>query len=193
MSIIMPGAGILFMKVGTHAKEPLADIIARKSKEIENAGYAMWGYGGNTCHPRTMVQPFAAEYAAREAPIYLCMQEMNSRHFADQLRANEYSVDGTNWQVIPRGVDVLGSRFALVLDSLKQEELVLPLAKAKVAIGLSKGRAAGRYIQGQVDKACLEILPSPLPGLKPEEGKELQINLVAKLKSPYAVFLRDHR
>ena len=34
-SIIHPGAGILYMKVGTHAREPLGEIIARKKEEIE--------------------------------------------------------------------------------------------------------------------------------------------------------------
>lgn len=192
-AIIQPGAGILFMKVGTHAQEPLADIIARKTKEIKEAGFAMWGYGGNTCHPRTMVQPFAAAWGERQAPIYLCMQEMNSHHFAEQLRAREFSADGAAWSPIPEEINVLGSRFALVLEDLKEEELVLPLAKAQVAIGLSRGRAAGRYIKGQVDKACLEILPSPLPDLAEDEKKEIRINLVAKLKAPYAVFLRDHK
>ena len=70
---------------------------------------------------------------------------------------------------------------------------MLPLANARVAIGLSKGRPASRYIQGQVDKACLELLETPLPNLEPQEQREVRINLVAKLKSPYAVFLRDHR
>ena len=55
--IIEPGSGLLYMKVGTHARETLEDIIRRKTKEIEDTGYAFWGYGGNTCHPRTMVQP----------------------------------------------------------------------------------------------------------------------------------------
>ncbi len=192
-NIIRPGAGILFMKVGTHAQESLADIIARKSKEIEDTGYAMWGYGGNTCHPRTMVQPFGESFAARNSPIYLCMHEMNSQHFAEQLRANEFSVDGSKWEPIPETINVLGSRFALVLEDLRREELVLPLAKAQVAIGLSKGRPAGRYIQGQVDKACLEMLDAPPPDLKPEDVREIEINLIAKLKAPYAVFLRDHR
>jgi hypothetical protein len=109
------------------------------------------------------------------------------------LRANEFSVDGSKWEPIPATINVKGSRFALVLEDLKQEELLLPLANAQVAIGLSKGRPAGRYIQGQVDKACLEVLDSPLPDLKPDERREISINLVAKLKSPYAVFLRDHR
>src|SRR5262245_2683061 len=171
-TIIRPGTGILFMKVGTHAGESLADIIARKSREIEETGYAMWGYGGNTCHPRTMVQPFAASYASKDAPIYLCMHEMDSRHFAESLRADEFSADGRTWERIPKTINVTGSRFALVLEDLKQEELALPLAKAQVAIGLCKGRPAGRYIQGQVDKACLDVVDSPLPGLGPEEQRE---------------------
>lgn len=191
--IIRPGVGIIFMKVGTHAQENLADIIARKSKEIEETGYAMWGYGGNTCHPRTMVQPFAESYAIKDAPIYLCMHEMNSRHFAERLRARECSEDGINWKPIPETINVVGSRFALVLEDLKQEELELPLGKAQVAIGMSRGRPASRYLQGQVDKACLDILGSPLPDLRPEEQSKVSINLVAKLKPPYAVFLRDHR
>jgi hypothetical protein len=191
--IIRPGAGILFMKVGTHARETLADIIARKAKEIKEAGYAMWGYGGNTCHPTSMVQPFAAAWETRDSPIYLCMQDMNSRHDAEQLRASEYSVDGVSWETIPEPINVLGSRFALVIEDLRHEELTLPLASAQVAVGISKGRAATRYIKGQVDKACLEVLGATLPGLKPEEVRDVRINLVAKLKSPYAVFLRDHR
>jgi hypothetical protein len=191
--IIRPGVGILFMKVGTHAQETLADIIARKSKEIEETGYAMWGYGGNTCHPRTMVQPFAESCTVRDAPIYLCMHEMNSRHFAEPLRANEFSEDGTKWEAIPKTINVTGSRFALVLKDLKKVELTLPLANAHVAIGLSKGRSASRYIQGQVDKACLEISDIAMSDANPDTDREISINLVAELKAPYAVFLRDHR
>ena len=47
------------MKVGTHASEELSDIIGRKRAEIEAEGMAFWGYGGGTCHPSTMVRPFA--------------------------------------------------------------------------------------------------------------------------------------
>ncbi len=153
----------------------------------------MWGYGGNTCHPRTMVQPFAESCVLRRQPIYLCMHEMDSRHFAEPLRANEFSADGTTWEPIPDTINVKGSRYALMLEDLKQEELMLPLQNAQVAIGLSKGRSASRYIQGQVNKACLEILSAPPGDLKAEDRREIKINLVAKLKSPYAVFLRDHR
>jgi hypothetical protein len=191
-SIIRPGAGILFMKVGTHAQETLAAIIARKRKEIEETGFGMWGYGGNTCHPRTMVQPFAEAWAERNDPILLCMQAMDSSHWAEPLRATEFSADGLEWEKIPDTIHVKGSRFALIIKSLRQEELVLPLAKARVAIGINRGRPASRYIQGHVDKACLELVPDSEVHEDPE-SRDIHISLVAELQKPYAVFLRDHR
>src|ERR1700737_1463778 len=112
--IFEPGDQILYMKVGTHAQEELADILARKRREIEREGFAMWGYGGNTCHPRSMVQPFAR---AVNRPIVLCMQPMASRHAAEPIRAEEYSVDGKHWVQIPSGINVLGSRYALCIRS----------------------------------------------------------------------------
>ena len=109
MSIVLrPGLGVLYMKVGTHAAEPLDEIIKRKTKEIEEAGFAMWGYGGNSCHPRTMVQPFARTFEQHGDRIYLCMQEMNSNNFAAQVRADEWSANGFGWHEIPPQINVLG-------------------------------------------------------------------------------------
>lgn len=189
--IIRPGQAILFMKVGTHAQETLEDIIARKSKEIEEAGYAMWGYGGNTCHPATMVQPFAKRQEAKGAPIYLCMQEVDSKHFAEPVRADECSVDGQTWELIPDEINVLGSRFALLIEELRQEDLTLPLTQTQVAIGNSMGRRGDRYIRGRVDKACLELVGDEHE-TQEQGNKILDIGLIAKLRAPYAVFLRNH-
>lgn len=187
--IVKPGAGVLFMKIGTHAQESLEDIIERKAKEIADAGYALWGYGGNTCHPQSMVQPFAEEFTKGGQQIMLCMQEMNSRHFAEPLRAKEYSVDSMTWMTIPPEINVRGSRFALVIKGLRREEHVLPLDQTRVAVGPSRGRLGSRYIVGQVDKACLEIADEPEIGN--EEPKLLKIDVVAELASPYAVFVRE--
>ena len=184
--IIKPGQALLYMKVGTHAQESLSDIIARKTKEIEDTGSAFWGYGGNTCHPQTMVQPFAKGHERRGDVIYLCMQEMDSKHFAEQIRADEYSVDGRNWQPIPKKINVLGSRFALVVKSLRKEKFDLPLARTRVAIGNSMGAIGSRYVAGRVDKACLEIVETAT-----EEAKDVPIRLVAELIDPYAVYLRN--
>ncbi|TDT88081.1 hypothetical protein DFO45_4870 [Azorhizobium sp. AG788] len=187
--IIKPGSGILFMKVGTHAQEGLEDIIGRKTEEIEKTGFAMWGYGGGTCHPRTMVQPFAAQFGA-VGPIHLVMQPMVSNHHADPIRADEFSADGFKWEPMPNTVHVLGSRYALVIKSLKRSEFTLPLDQTRVPVGPSMGRLGSRYIQGRVDKACLEVLDKP-EAINEGEPRLISIGLVAELHAPYAVFLRN--
>lgn len=180
-----PGVGILYMKVGTHANESLEDIIARKQKEIEDEGFALWGYGGNTCHPTSMVQPFAARLSLAGAPLILAMKPMISKHYAEPIRAEESSVDGVSWQTIPKGVNARGSRFALVLDSLERTEVELPLDATQVAVGRSMGKSGDQYIRGRVDKACLDWTAGAGSGLSP-----VTIELVANVIAPHAVFLR---
>lgn len=188
--IVRPGAGILFMKIGTHAREDLADIISRKTEEIRRTGYGMWGYGGNTCHPTSMVQPFARKFAPR-GPIHLCMEEMDSNHFAEGIAA-EWSADGLQWRRIPDTIEVRGSKYALMIEGLHQQKLVLPLAQTRVPVGPSTGRVGSRYVQGRVDKACLEVTDAPELS-NDEKPRDIGIDLVATLKDPYAVFLRGQR
>jgi hypothetical protein len=82
------------------------------------------------------------------------MQAMESNHWAEPLRAQQYSPDGLNWEKMPDTIDVRGSRFALVIRSLREEEHLLPLDQTRVQVGPSRGRLGSRYIQGRVDKAC---------------------------------------
>lgn len=187
--IIKPGEGLLYMKIGSHARETLEEIIARKRKEIEDAGFALWGYGGNTCHPVSMVQPFARNYERKGGVIYLCMQPMTSKHFALPVRAKEFSVDGFKWEEIPAAINVRGSRYALAIKNLRQEEFDLALTKTKVAIGNSMGRIGSLYIAGRVDKACLEVCAEGVT--QPNDEPAVHIGLVAEIVEPYAVFVRD--
>jgi hypothetical protein len=186
--IIKPGGGVLYMKVGTHAQETLEDIIARKTKEIEDAGVAFWGYGGNTCHPQSIVQPFAKTYEERGQKIYLVMQRMDSKHRAEPIRAEKYSVDGLTWKEIPQAINVKGSRYALVIKNLHPEEFDLPLDRTKVALGTSMGAVGSKYISGRVDKACFELTDEVLGKTGPNEV--VHINLVAELVDPYAVYVK---
>src|SRR5437764_8506796 len=112
-------AEVVSMKVGTHARVCLTDIIERKRREIDEAGFALWGYGGNTCHPLTMVQPFASDFEQRNGVIYLCMQPIASHHFAEPARATAFSSDGVKWEEIPDAINVLGSRYALAISDLE--------------------------------------------------------------------------
>lgn len=187
--IIKPGDGLLYMKVGTHAKEDLNEIIERKRNEIKAAGFALWGYGGNTCHPVSMVQPFARTYEKRAGVIYLCMEPMQSKHFAEPLRAKEYSIDGVSWTEVPQSINVLGSRYALVIKELRREEFDIPLESTKVAIGNCVGRSGSDYIAGRVDKACLELLNDSHAASADE--RIAHIGLVAEIVDPFAVFVRE--
>jgi hypothetical protein len=191
--IIHPGAGVLFMKVGRHAQESLADIIARKSKEIEKIGHTMWGYGGATCHPTSMVQPFARSFAERGEPIHLCMEAMDSKHFGEPLCAAEFSPDGMTWSKISSEIEVRGSRYALVIKDLRSAHLDLLLNQTRVAVGPSSGRLGSRYVNGRVDKACLEVVDMPERKNEETVQSERPISLVAELLAPYAVFLRHYR
>lgn len=180
--------GLLYMKIGSHARESLEDIIARKTKEIEDAGFAFWGYGGNTCHPQVMVQPFARTCSERGEVIYLCMQPMDSKHFAEPIRATEFSVDGMSWQTIHPKVNVVGSRYALVIEKLRREEFELPLNRTVVAIGNSRGKSGSQYVSGRVDKACLEVIDGD-NAEQPEAP--VKIGWVAEICDPFAVYLRN--
>ena len=187
--ILKPGAGVVFMKVGTHAREDLDAIFARKSREIADVGYALWGYGGNTCHPFSMVQPFARDFQQRNGTIYLCMQPMTSNHFADPVRAKSFSIDGESWEDIPEAINVLGSRYALKIADLQRADFQLPLSRTEVAVGNSKGRRGDLYIQGRVDKGCLVVAEGPYD-LDDADERPVQIGLTAKLADPYAVLLK---
>ena len=190
-NIIRPGQGVLFMKVGTHANEELKDIVKRKRAEIDREGFAFWGYGGNTCHPSTMVQPFAQQQVEAGSSIVLCMEPMESRHFAPPVRADEYSADGRDWKAVPGGISAVGSRFALLIETLEEAEFDLPLAQTEVAVGPNTGRIGGQYIQGRVDKACLVVRGEKALVNDPKHARTIRIGLTAKLLAPYAVFLRS--
>jgi len=186
MDILNSRNGLVFMKVGLHAQESIEDIIVRKRREFDAAGRIFWGYGGNTCHPTTMVQPFAKDIAERKGSVLLVMHKMNSKHAAPPALAKEYSDDGINWTPIPRGVEVRGSRYALVMNQLSELDLELPLGQLSVAIGRSRGTLAEAYLRGRVDKGCFEVLDNS----HSPSRETTHIDIVAQLRSPYAVFLR---
>ncbi len=177
------------MKVGTHAGETLVDIVDRKRKEIEAAGFALWGYGGPTCHPVNAVQPFARDHEQRDGVIYLCMQPMESHHFRASERAREFSLDNERWEPIPEAIDVHGSKYALAIADLYAEEFDLPLSRTVVGVGPSMGERGDQYIRRRVDKGCLELVADRRAEAD-EAAEPARIGLVARLVDPYAVFVR---
>lgn len=180
------GDPFIFMKVGVHAKEDLISIIKRKRAEIANAGVTFWGYGGNTCHPLTAVQPFAKGVDANGGVVRLLMEEINSKHFAEPVRAESFSEDGINWKPVPQPINVLGSRYALVLGNLDDIDISVSLGDTRVGVGRLEGKTGSDYIRGHVDKACLVYTPDNR--LTPNTAVKLRLS--ARLVAPYAVLLK---
>jgi len=191
MNEMLKSAGLIYMKVGLHAGEPIDEIIERKRREFDTAGSIFWGYGGSTCHPLTMVQPFARDGAKSGRETLIIMEKMDSKHDAPPEVAKQYSDDGVNWQPIPTGIEVRGSRYAMVLDQLRVEEFNVDLRELQVSVGPSRGRAASNYLIGRADKGCFIYVPhrDPLP---PDAKTTKHIGLVAQLKAPYAVLVRNY-
>jgi len=188
MSLLATPQSLIFMKVGVHARESLESILERKQQEYRDAGSIFWGYGGNTCHPLRMVQPFAIEQAKEGRDVILVMEEIESNHQEPPARSERYQDDGVTWKTMPSGINVLGSKFALVLDQLQFGEMDLNLRQAKVAIGPTRGRMAHEYIRHRVDKGCLNYDPAtPIDEILEKDIH--RIKLYAKLKPPYAVIM----
>lgn len=184
-NVLNPGDGLIFMKVGVHASEPFEEIVRRKRAEFDKTGMTFWGYGGSTCHPIRQVQPFAKHLNDAGRRLRILMNEIESKHYIAE-RANEFSIDGVTWKEIPEGINVIGSRYALVLGELTPGELDLDLGATTVGIGTSRGKFGSDYIKGRVDKACLTYDPfgaSPISQVK-------KIQFQAEVKAPYAVILR---
>jgi hypothetical protein len=185
----MPANKFLFMKVGNHAGETWEQILARKSREYEQTGRIFWGYGGNTCHPVSMVQPFARLAIKEQGKILLVMEPIDSKAEPDIVPAKEYSQDGVNWSPIPDGIQVTGARYALILDEIKPGDLEINLAEYEVALGPSVGKAAEAYLQGHIDKGCFtksaqrRVLSEGKRGMR-------KIGFSAQLIEPFAVLLR---
>ena len=190
MSQQLPQA-FVFMRVGNHAGEDFESILERKRREYEASGMIFWGYGGTTLHPIRHVQPFAKMRIAQEGSINIVMQAIDSKADPDVLPANEYSVDGVNWEPIPSGIEVTGSKYAIVLDEIIPGQLDLNLGDFEVGIGPSRGRNAAQYLRGRVDKGC--FVSRDAKDTDPEvQPKIVPIGFQARLLDPFAVMLR-HR
>ncbi len=184
-------SAFIFMKVGDHAGETWTDILERKNREYKDAGRVFWGYGGTACHPLTQVQPFVRKHMVSSGGVvHLMMEPIHSQADPDVLPATEYSSDGVSWKRIPDGICVTGSRYALVLGEITPGDLDLTADDYVVGVGPSRGKRASQYIQGRIDKACLEFRPQV--GVdRLADSKVHAVRFSAPLLDPYAVLLRN--
>ena len=175
----------IYMKAGQHAGEPVTKILERKAEEFDRTGWIFWGYGGTLIHPITQVQPFGKRWDKEGVTVQALMGITPSRHHSNTPPATQYSTDNTNWFPIPEGIQVTGSRHALVIGKMESVTFDLDLNKYVVGIGPKEGRSAAHYIHHRVDKGCFQM--APLSGRTPVFHR---IKLRAQLMEPYGVMVR---
>jgi hypothetical protein len=114
------------------------------------------------------------------------MHMIDSHADPDIIPATEYSADGVKWNRIPQDIRVIGSRYALILDEIKQGDLDIAIGNYEVGVGPSRGKPAAEYIKGRVDKACLTVRK----GKPRAQAEKTHFSYSARLIEPYAVMLR---
>lgn len=174
---------IIIMKCGTHASEKIENIFKRKKLEESNNGYIYWGYGGTVCNPSSQVQPFCKNVDK----VYLLLTPTPSELYNDPKRSEEFSTDKLTWQPIEPGINVYGSRYALVIHNLQECDFEIDLYDYEIAIGDSKGKNLAEYLNGRVDKACA----IKKENTSSNNSKKIKIVMIAELVNPYAVFVRQ--
>ena len=149
---------IVLMKYGVHASESVESIITRKQEELAVNGRFFWGYGGVVCHPIKQIIPFLQQ-DSNDDGTYLLLSRTPSNFNNQPKPAKLCSIDGDNWENIPSGISVYGSKYALSCTSLKQCNFDIDLSSYIVGIGPSYGRLLSDYIGGRIDKGCGLLQP----------------------------------
>jgi len=180
---------VVFMKYGTHAGEGADRIIKRKNEEYSETNRIYWGYNGTLCHPTTQVQPFAQEATRSGKSVYLALSPTSSAPRITSEEATHYSSDKENWNSLPPGAKVTGSKYALVCGKLQKRSEKIDLSEYSVGVGNSKGTPAPNYIKGQVDKGCL-IRKKDGSSSEIPFSQSIQIDWISRLVQPYSIFLK---
>ena len=193
-----PKDAFIFMKVGDYGKECLEGILERKQREreLDEKKRIFWGYSGTLVYPSTQAQPFSEKWVKKQGSIHLLMAQTDSNPRRKARRTIEYKkysvdkkADEKDWKPLPPGVVVTYNNLALVLDEIIKltPPLELDLRNYEVGIGPSCGDDAAKY-QKRSGKGCFVKAESTYDG--PDAPETVTIKYQARLKFPYAVFLR---
>lgn len=176
---------ILILKGGRHAGAEWEEVARTKLHNLRDVGVTYWGYRGNACHPRNQVQPFA-QRAPGPVEVVVIRTKGERPEDASTTRAEQWSADERDWRPLPRGIQVTGSKYALVLDELVACEEAIDLNHYVVGIGESTGTVASHYLSGQVSRGCF-TWSDECAGV-PADPREVVLR--GRLAEPYAVFLK---
>lgn len=149
---------IVLMKYGAHAGESSDNIIERKQRELKETGQVFWGYGGTLCHPINQIHPFLNENRENNQKTYLVLvktkKEMENGNNKIQDRLNLYSENKVDWYPIPIGINVTGSKYAIICKSFDICSLDIDLSLYRIPFGSSQGCRLSNYLGWRKNRAC---------------------------------------
>jgi len=178
---------IIYMPCGIHANESIESIVKRKVKEIKKNGYMFFGYSGFLLHPHSQLVPFAKENKRKKEKTYLLISSTTENFQGITETAKDYSINKYEWFDIPKNINILGSKYAIVCKSIKSCDFEIDLNDYIIARGKHKKQRFAEIYSDKLDRICGEYNPKDK---KETNKKTVHIDYIAEITEPYAVFVK---
>lgn len=180
--------GVVISIVGTHAGESLEQIFGRKKKEIAKTGYTYWLYKSHSAKPDALQK--LAKISKNNLDCYFISASAKSgaRPTKEQCISKYFSVDGKQWQKIPRDILVTGSSksaFALVLKEINLVERSIDLWN------YSSFNDSGSPVRIRLGDSTLAAVKKSSATHPAKMGAHIRkVIAIGRLMSPFSVWLK---
>ncbi len=188
MTELLTPPAFVWCIAGPHINESLAEIVDRKSRDVERFGWCLWAYGGTgNAHPETEVRRLAEDHSGGGAlPLLMPDRGKKWPEVGVPFTGYRKSRDG-EIVTLPRGMTpVTGGRtsWAFWITSLEWSEAAkVDVSQYVAPYSRSGPRRLPEYLRGSHGRACAARAEMVAP---PDERG---IHVVAELRDPFAVFL----
>ena len=172
--------------IGQHGGGSPDSILTRKANDISQSGITFWAYRSHLCHP-SMVHLMSKN--SEEIWCYFIepSTKNSARPTTEDVQATQYSVDKNIWSTFPPNIGPVSGCvnfgcFAMVFD-------VIELGSQEIdtwGYRCFHNHAPVKFSLG-CSTVCVEPTSDVQNGMKSRFRKSVA---KARLKSPYAVFLR---
>lgn len=180
---------LIISVIGSHAGEGLADIFARKRREIERVGKSYWLVQSRAAGAQ-QVQDLCAAAGAASLQAYCLFiepaQSGGARPTSSDALAAAASSDNRSWEAIPEGISVTGkigrSSVALVFD-----EIVALEAPVRIDLWEYSKFGTGEPVRLALGASTVCCERAPSQGMKSHHRRVVG---VGRLAYPHGLWLR---
>jgi hypothetical protein len=173
--------------IGYHGGGTPESILARKAGDISRSGITFWAYRSRLC------QPLTVHLMAKNRDDIWCYfvesaTKGSARPTTKDISATRYSIDKKTWMDLPSGIGpvtgcVNSGCYAMVFDTVEMGTKEIDVWECRC---FHDHTSPVQFSLG-CSTVCVEEAPDCQPGMKSRFRKSVAR---AKLKAPYAVYLR---